>query len=119
MASGEPDSCAPSASLRSPAPFLSSTQLPRVKVAAPISVNSPTRATSACLRASSISSNEIDPIKRPAPSAITTAMSFGLGVTTYAISAPTSNAEAATPPHRNASIMARHRMVGCWEAADP
>ena len=119
MASGEPDACAPSASLRSPAPFRSSSQLPTVKVAAPISVNRPTCATSVCLRASSISSNEIEPIKRPAPSAITTAMSFGLGVATYAISAPTSSAEAATAPHKNASIMAGHRTVGYREAADP
>ena len=82
IASGEPDACAPSASLRSPPPCRSSNRSPSVNVAAPINVNRPTRATSACLRASSISSNEIDPIRRPAPNAITTAMSFGLGVAT-------------------------------------
>ena len=72
MASPEPDACAPEASLRSPPPFRSSNRLPAPKAAAPINVNRPTFATSACLRASSINSNEIDPINRPAPSAITT-----------------------------------------------
>jgi len=61
---------------------LSSTQLPKVKVAAPIRVNSPTRATSVVSRASSISSKATDPINRPAPRAMTTAMTFGLGVAT-------------------------------------
>ena len=69
-------------------------------------------------RASSISSNEIDPIKRPAPSAITTAMSFTLGVATYATSAPTSSAEAPTAPQKKASIMAEHRTVDYRNAAE-
>ena len=65
-----------------------------MNVAAPIRVYSPTAATSVVFTASSMSSNEIDPISRPAPSAITMAMNFGLGVATYAISAPTSSADA-------------------------
>ena len=52
-----------------------------------------------------MSSNEIDPIRSPAPNAITMAMSFGLGVATYAISAPTRSADAPIAPQKNASNM--------------
>jgi hypothetical protein len=112
IASGAPDACAPSESLRSPAPRRSSHQLPRVKVAAPTNVNSPTRATSVVSRASSTNSNATDPIKRPAPNAITTAMTFGLGLAPYATSAPTRSAEAPTAPQKNASITAGDSTVG-------
>jgi hypothetical protein len=59
-----------------------------------------------------MSSKAIDPIKRPAPSAITTAMSFWLGITAYATSAPTRRAEAASAPQRKASITAGDSPVG-------
>ncbi len=52
-----------------------------------------------------MSSNEMDPISSPAPNAMTTAMSFGLGVATYAINAPTRSADAASAPQKNASNM--------------
>ena len=90
------DSCAPSASLRSPPPFLSRYQLPAVNVGrADQRVETDESRPRVDFSASSISSNAIDPISRPAPSAMTTAMNFVLGVVTYAISAPTSSADGA------------------------
>jgi hypothetical protein len=79
MASGLPSAWAPSASLRSPPPPRVSSQSPAVKVAAPTSTSSATKATAWCSRASSTSSKETEPISSPVPRAITTAMSCRLG----------------------------------------
>src|SRR3954451_14281099 len=104
MASGLPHSWAPSESFRSPAPRRSSHQSPTVKAPAPNNVDSPTRATVSVTTASSTSSNATDPMRRPAPSAMTTAITFGFGVPAYAMSAPTSNADAPRAPQKKASI---------------
>ena len=97
---------APSELLRSPPPCRSIHHAPTVKVAAPIKVNNPTVPTSLDFNASSTSSNEMDPMRRPDPRAMTTAMNLGLGLATNATNAPTRSAEAATAPQRNASTTA-------------
>jgi hypothetical protein len=50
-----------------------------VKTAGPARTSKPTRPTVEVFSASSISSKETDPIKRPVPSAITTAISLRPG----------------------------------------
>jgi hypothetical protein len=77
-----------------------------VNAAAPSNVNKPTRPTSAVCNASSISSKDTDPISRPAPRAMTNAMSFGLGVDRKATRAPMRRADAANAPQKNASSTA-------------
>ena len=53
-----------------------------------------------------MSSKATEPIRRPAPSAMTMAMNFRLGEATYATTAPMSSAEAPTAPQKNASPIA-------------
>ena len=79
MARGDPSAWAPVASLRSPPPRRSSSQSPTVKTAAPPRTIAATQATAWYLRASSISSKDTEPISRPVPSAITTAMTPRVG----------------------------------------
>ena len=79
IASGDPSACAPVASLRSPPPWRLSSQSPTVKTAAPTRTSRATQATVRVLSASSMSSKETDPISRPVPSAITTAITPRLG----------------------------------------
>jgi hypothetical protein len=79
IAMAEPSACSPVGSLRSPPPRRLRIQLPTVKVAAPTRTSRATQATAWCSRASSTSSKETEPISRPVPTAITTAITCRLG----------------------------------------
>ena len=75
----EPSCWEPSESLRPPPPERLIHQFPAVNVSAPTSVSAPTTATSACSMASSMSSNETEPINTPVPSAMMIANTSRLG----------------------------------------
>jgi hypothetical protein len=91
--------------LRSEAPRRSSNESPSEKTIAPTRTRSETQATVLVLSASSTSSNETDPIKRPVPSAITTAIRRRPGARRYETSAPTRSADAPSAPQTNASTI--------------
>ena len=100
IANGAPAACAPDGSLRSPPPRRSSSQSPSVKTAAPARTSNATQPTVRVFNASSMSSKDTEPISSPVPSAITTAITDRLGASRYAISTPTSSAEAPMLPSR-------------------
>jgi hypothetical protein len=106
IASGDPSACFPVGSLRSEAPRRSSSQSPSEKTIAPTRTTSETQPTVLVLSASSTSSNETDPISRPVPRAITTAITRRPGANKYETSAPRRSVDAASAAQKNASIIA-------------
>ncbi len=79
MAWGEPSPCLPVGSFRFAPPRRSRSQSPAAKAAAPTSRSRATHASDCVSSASSINSNDTEPISRPVPSAITTAINLRPG----------------------------------------
>ena len=105
IASGDPSACAPDGSFRLPPPPRASSQSPTAKTAPPTKTSSATQATVRVFSASSLSSNETEPIRSPVPRAITTAITRRPGASRYATRAPINSAEAPSAPQPKASNM--------------